>query len=49
MDGDNIYVTDYDNHCLLKFDKTGKLLKSVGQEGSGEGEFNQTIRNNCCW
>ena len=39
VDGDNIYVTDYDNQCLLKFDKTGKLLKSVGQEESGEGEF----------
>ena len=39
VDGDNIYVTDYDNNCLLKFDKTGKLLKSVGQAGSGEGEF----------
>ena len=41
VDGDNIYVTDYDNQCLLKFDKTGKLLKSVGQGGSGEGEFNR--------
>ena len=41
VDGDNIYVTDYDNQCLLKFDKTGKLLKSVGQSGSGEGEFNR--------
>ena len=41
VDGDNIYVTDADYHCLLKFDKTGKLLKSVGQKGSGEGEFNQ--------
>ena len=41
VDGDNIYVTDYDNNCLLKFDKTGKLLKSVGQEGSGEGEFDR--------
>ena len=39
VDGDNIYVTDIHNHCLLKFDKTGKLLKSVGQKGSGEGEF----------
>ena len=39
VDGDNIYVTDYDNNCLLKFDKTGKLLKSVGQFGSGEREF----------
>ena len=40
VNGDNIYVTDGRNHCVLKFDKTGKLLKSVGQKGSGEGEFN---------
>ena len=41
VDGDNIYVTDYGNNCLLKFDQTGKLLKSVGQTRGGEGEFNQ--------
>ena len=39
VDGDTIYIADYDNGCLLKFDKTGKLLKSVGQEEIGEGEF----------
>ena len=39
VDGDNIYITDFNNSCLLKFAKTGKLLKSVGREGSGEGEF----------
>ena len=43
VDGDNIYVTDNGNHCLLKFDKTGKLLKSVGQKGSGEGEFDRPL------
>ena len=37
--GSNIYVADPKNNTLLKFDKTGKLLKSVGQKGSGEGEF----------
>ena len=41
VDGDYIFVTDYDNGCLLKFDKTGKLLKSVGQIGSGKGEFDR--------
>ena len=40
VDGDIIYVTDIRNHCVLKFDKTGKLLKSVGQKGSGEGKLN---------
>ena len=35
MDGSNIYVTDTSNNALLKLDKTGKLLKLVGQR---EGE-----------
>ena len=39
VDENNIYVADGDSYCLMKFDKTGKLLKSVGQKGSGEGEF----------
>ena len=34
-----IFVTDYGNHSLLKFNKTGKLLKSVGEYGSGKGQF----------
>ena len=38
VDEDNIYVTDTDYHCLLRLDKSGKLLKSVGQKGS-EVEF----------
>ena len=43
VDGPNIYVTDATNDILLKFDKTGKLLKSVGQKGSGEGEFTRPM------
>ena len=42
VDGRNIYVTDI-NGFLLKFDKTGTLLKSVGQKGSGEGEFDYPL------
>ena len=41
VDGSNIYVTDASKNTLLKFDKTGKLLKSVGQKGNGEGEFDR--------
>lgn len=36
VDGSNIYVTDTSNDALLKLDKTGKLLKLVGQKGRGE-------------
>jgi DNA-binding beta-propeller fold protein YncE len=43
VDGPNIYVADFNNNTLLKFDKTGKLLKSVGQKGSGDGEFNNPL------
>ena len=39
VDGSNIYVADYRNNTLLKFDKTGRFLKSVGQKGSGKGKF----------
>jgi tripartite motif-containing protein 2/3/tripartite motif-containing protein 71 len=35
-----IFVADQGSHSLLKFDKTGKLLKSVGQMGRGKGQFN---------
>ena len=35
-----IFVVDSHRQFLLKFDKTGKLLKSVGGLGSGKGQFN---------
>ena len=34
-----IFVADSGSDSLLKFDKTGKLLKSVGKFGSGKGQF----------
>ena len=34
-----IFVVDNGSSSLLKFDKTGKLLKSVGEKGSGKGQF----------
>ena len=37
---DNIYVSDYGNHCVYKFNKNGKLLERVAKKGSGPGEFN---------
>ena len=37
----DFYVTDgYGNARVLKFDRTGKLLKQWGTKGTGEGEFN---------
>ena len=39
VEGSSIYVVDCHRNILLKLDKTGKLLKSVGQGGHGKGEF----------
>ena len=37
---DNIYVTDRLPHCLVKLNKAGKVLKTVGTQGKDHGEFN---------
>ena len=48
-DTDNIYVTDYSNHCVKVFDNTAKYLYKFGDE-SGEGKMSHPIglliRNN---
>ena len=35
----NIYVSDWDTSSLLKFNKEGKLMKTVGRKGTRPGEF----------
>ncbi len=40
---DNIYISDRDNQCVHKFNKKGDLLKKIGQEGKGPGEFNYPV------
>ena len=37
---DNIYVTDSLQHCLVKLNKAGEILKTVGTRGRDHGEFN---------
>ena len=37
---DNIYVTDRERHCLVKLNKAGEVLTTVGTRGSDHGEFN---------
>ena len=39
---DNLYVTDIMRHCLVKLNKAGKVLKTVGTRGSDHGEFNDS-------
>ncbi|CAL1546780.1 unnamed protein product [Lymnaea stagnalis] len=36
---DNIYVSDSSNHRVQVFDNSGKFLKTFGQYGQSEGEF----------
>jgi DNA-binding beta-propeller fold protein YncE len=36
----NLFVADTRNHRILKFDSSGQLLTSWGEEGSGDGQFN---------
>ena len=36
----NIYVSNLGTSSLLKFNKEGKLMKTVGQQGTRPGEFN---------
>ena len=34
-----VIVTQYSGHCMNVYELGGKLVKSVGSEGSGEGQF----------
>lgn len=36
----NIYVSDYFNNRVQKFDSAGNFILSFGAQGSGDGEFN---------
>ncbi len=35
----NIYVVDYDNARIQKFDRSGKYLVSFGRRGQGPGDI----------
>ena len=35
-----VLVIQYNGHCITMYELEGKLIKSVGSEGSGEAEFN---------
>jgi hypothetical protein len=35
----NIYVTDWGNHRIQKFDSNGVYLQTIGRHGQGPGEF----------
>ncbi|MHB9037479.1 MAG: lectin like domain-containing protein [Armatimonadota bacterium] len=39
----NLYVSDYFNNRIQKFDSTGKFLGKWGTQGTSGGEFNQPV------
>jgi len=38
-EGDNIYVSDYQDAVIKVFDPDGKYVKTIGRKGEGPGEF----------
>lgn len=40
---DNIYVTDWGNRRIQKFDRNGVYLQTIGRRGQGPGEFEWTM------
>jgi len=39
----NVYVTDYWNHRVQKFDSNGNFITKWGSSGSGDGQFNDPV------
>ena len=39
VDGDLVYLTEYEGHCVSVFTKDGEYVTSFGSLGSGEGQF----------
>jgi len=38
-DEGNFYVSDWDNRAILKYDPSGKYIRTIGRKGQGPGEF----------
>jgi len=38
-DEGNFYVTDWDKRAILKYDPSGKYVRTIGRKGQGPGEF----------
>jgi hypothetical protein len=39
LDGDRMWVADPPRHHVVLFDRDGRVLKTVGERGDGEGQF----------
>jgi hypothetical protein len=38
-DEDNLYVSDFGNRRVQKYDKNGKYIRTIGRQGQGPGEY----------
>ena len=43
--GGSVFVTEYNNHRVQKFDANGTFLAKWGEHGSGDGQFNVPVRD----
>lgn len=39
-DNGDVFISDAKGHCVSKYDKNGRLVKRVGKNGQGPGDFN---------
>lgn len=44
---ENIYVLDWKNKTVRKFDKNGKFLQDIGSAGQGPGEYSAILVDSC--
>ncbi len=44
---ENIYVLDWKNKTVKKYDKDGRFLQNIGQKGQGPGEFSSILVDSC--
>jgi len=44
---ENIYVLDWRNWTVKKYDKYGKFIRNIGQKGQGPGEFSAILVDSC--
>ena len=41
FDSDNIYAADFKQHIVFRFNRSGCFLNTIGQKGSGPGEYTE--------
>lgn len=44
----NLYIMDFKNYRVQKFDSHGKYMATIGAQGQGPGEFDKSLTMNMC-